>query len=92
MWRRKSARISSGRFNLKVGRLDLGTVDTALRSSLAVAKVLKAFGGAEQAPRPSDWRKGRRRDVDSGFNQRSDYKAQNSSASASTWYRQNWHQ
>ncbi len=47
--------------DLKVGRLELGSVDTALRANIEVAKLLKTFGASEQVESPADWASSRRR-------------------------------
>ncbi len=58
--------------DLKVGRLELGSVDTALRANLEVAKLLKKFGASEQAESPENWASRRRRATASTHNERSD--------------------
>ena len=58
--------------DLKVGRLELGSVDTALRANIEAAKLLKAFGDSEQVESPADWASNRRRANTSTHNERSD--------------------
>jgi hypothetical protein len=58
--------------DLKVGRYELGSVDTALRANIEVAKLLKKFGASEQVESPEDWASRRRRATASTHNERSD--------------------
>ncbi len=58
--------------DLKVGRLELGSVDTALRANIEVAKLLKKLGASEQVESPEDWASRRRRATASTHNERSD--------------------
>ena len=83
--------------NIKVGKkeVQLGAVDTALRSSVAVARLLKQYGGREQCAPPDDWKKGRRRQTDIGYNQRSDHKHSGSGSASyggGTWEQGSWQQ
>ncbi len=58
--------------DLKVGRYELGSVDTALRANIEVAKLLKKFGASEQVDSPEDCASGGRRATASTHNERSD--------------------
>ena len=58
--------------DLKVGRLELGSVDTALRANIEAATLLKTFGASEQVESPADWASRRRRANTSTHNERSD--------------------
>ena len=72
--------------DLKVGRFELGSVDTALRANIEVAKLLKKFGASEQVPSPEDWASGRRRTTASTHNERSDSdQKRGSRSSRSRW-------
>ena len=58
--------------NVRVGKLELGAVDTALRCNMEAARLLKRFGGREQKARPETWERERRRETQSTHNERSD--------------------
>jgi hypothetical protein len=58
--------------DLKVGRLELGSVDTALRANIEVSKLLKKFGASEQVESPEDWASRRRKGTTSTHSERSD--------------------
>jgi hypothetical protein len=72
--------------DFKVGLLELGSVDTALRANIEVAKLLKKFGASEQVVPPEDWASSRRRATASTHNERSDSdQKRGSRSSRSRW-------
>ena len=73
--------------DLKVGRLELGSVDTALRANIEAAKLLKTFGASEQVESPADWASRRRRAATSTHNERSDRDQKR----GSRWEKQEWY-